>query len=279
MTAPGQIPLAAVLGDPVAHSRSPALHGHWLARHGLCGHYIPIRVTPAGFPAALGWLARLGFVGVNVTLPHKEAALAAATTATDAARRVGAANLLTFGPDGAIHADNTDGAGFLSHLRQAAPGWDAAAGPVLILGAGGAARAIADALAGAGVPELLIANRTPDRAAALAAAIGPAARAIPWDAAPAALGDAALLVNTTSLGMTGQPPLTLDLAGLSPATTVADIVYAPLDTPLLRAARARGCPVVDGLGMLLHQAAPAFAAFFGVRPSVDDALRAAVLAA
>jgi shikimate dehydrogenase len=278
MTDHTAIPVAAVLGDPVAHSRSPALHGHWLARHGVAGHYIPLRVPQGGLPAALGCLARLGFAGANVTIPHKEAALALANTASDRARRIGAANLLTFGPGGATHADNTDGAGFLAGLQAAVPEWRPRAGPALVLGAGGAARAIVDALAAAGVAEIRIANRTRARAVALACAAGPVAKVVDWDAAPPSIGAAALLVNTTSLGMTGQPPLTLDLARLDPAAVVADIVYSPLETDLLRAARQRGCRTVDGLAMLLHQAVPAFEAFFGPRPSVDEALRRAILA-
>jgi shikimate dehydrogenase len=279
MTPENRIPLAAVIGDPVSHSRSPVLHGHWLARYGIAGHYIPVRVARGSVPSALNCLMALGFSGVNVTVPHKEAALAAADSASPAARRMGAANLLIFGPDGKIHADNSDGAGFVAHLAATAPGWRPCRGPAILLGAGGAARAIAHALVDAGVKHLLIANRSQSRAADLARSVGPAARVIAWQDVASALCETALLVNATSLGMTGQPPLAIDLDRLDPATIVADIVYAPLDTDLLGTAAARGCQTVDGLGMLLHQAVPAFEAFFGHRPVVDDALRQAVIAA
>ena len=262
--------LAAVLGDPIRQSRSPRLHGHWLARHGIDGAYVPLRVAPADLPATLDLLPRLGFAGCNVTLPHKRAALDIAQSATARARRIGAANTLTFA-QGRIEADNTDGIGFLTALR-AGSSWTPDR-PAVVLGAGGAARAVVDALAEAGVPEIRIVNRTAARAEALAAAV-PTARAIPW---PGGLGGAGLLVNTTSLGMVGQPPLDLELAPLDPSAVVMDIVYAPLETPLLAAARMRGLATVDGLGMLLHQAAPGFEAWFGIRPEVDEALRRAVL--
>ena len=262
--------LAAVLGDPIEHSRSPALHGHWLARHGIDGTYVPLRVTPERLEAALRLLPEIGFAGCNVTIPHKEAALALAHEATDRARRVGAANTLVF-EEGRIRADNTDGVGFLANLRQRS-GWIADR-PAVVLGAGGAARGIVAALVDAGVPEIRVANRTAARAKALAGAF-PRCVAQGW---PGALADAGLLVNTTSLGMAGQPALEVDLGPLPRNAAVADIVYAPLETDLLRRAAARGHPVVDGLGMLLHQAVPGFEAWFGERPEVDDALRAAVL--
>jgi shikimate dehydrogenase len=270
-------PLAGVLGWPIGHSRSPRLHGHWLARYHIEGYYVPIALPPERFEAGLISLPALGFRGVNVTIPHKEAALALATAATDRAREIGAANTISFGPDGAIHADNTDGYGFIANLRQEAPGWSAAAGPALVLGAGGAARAIVAALLGEGCPEVRIANRTHERAVALRDHFG--ARVIPvaWGDAAVA-GDAATVVNTTAVGMEGAEAVPLDLDAVAPAALVTDIVYGAEPTPFVVAARARGLAAVDGLGMLLHQAVPGFERWFGRRPEVDAELRAAVLA-
>ena len=258
--------LAGVLGDPIGHSRSPALHGHWLKRHGIDGAYVPLHVRGHDLEETLRLLPRVGFAGCNVTIPHKAAALALSDQATDRARAIGAANTLTF-RDGAIHADNTDGAGFLANLR-AGSDW-APDRPAVVLGAGGAARGVVAALAEAGVPEIRISNRTRAKADALA-------DAFPRTVTSDGLADAGLLVNTTSLGMIGQPPLEMDLADLPRDAVVTDIVYVPLLTPLLKRAAARGNPTVDGLGMLLHQAAPGFAAWFGVTPVVDDDLRRAV---
>ncbi len=270
--------LAAVIGDPVGHSRSPRLHGHWLARYAIPGAYVPLRVQAPDLAETLRLLPRIGFAGVNVTLPHKEAALALASRATPRARRIGAANTLTFASDGSIDADNTDAEGFLASLQAACPGWRPGNSPATVLGAGGAARAIADALLEVGVPELRLVNRSLPRAREIAQHYGPRVHPLPWTAASEALAGAGLLVNATSLGMAGQPPLDLALDGLPAAAPVCDIVYVPLETPLLAAARARGNPVVDGLGMLLHQAVPGFERWFGRRPEVDEALRAAVLA-
>ncbi len=278
MTAPAP-PLAGVVGWPIGHSLSPRLHGHWLARYGIAGHYVPLQIAAPDLASSLAALPRLGFRGVNVTLPHKEAALALAAGVTDRAARIGAANTLSFTPRG-IHADNTDGYGFVASLRQAVPDWRAARGPALVLGAGGAARAIVAALLDDGAPEVRIANRSADRATALRAHFAAApVSVLPWAQAETALAEAVTLVNTTSLGMTGQPSLDLGLHAAAPGTLVCDIVYRPLETPLLAAARARGLPAVDGLGMLLHQAVPGFEAWFGRRPEIDDALRAAVLGA
>lgn len=265
----GKAALAGVMGWPVAHSRSPALHGHWIARHGLDAAYVPLPVRPEDFAAAVHGLRAAGFRGCNVTIPHKEAAFALCDAVTPRARRAGAVNTLVFAPGG-ITGDCTDGFGFLASLG----GLDVSASPAVVLGAGGAARAIAAALLDAGCPRLTLVNRSPARAEALARDLG---GPIQVAAAPPLEG-AALLVNTTSLGMAGQPPLELDLAPLPGHATVADIVYVPLETPLLRAARARGLRAVDGLGMLLHQARPGFAAWFGVDPVVDDALRRATAA-
>lgn len=268
---------AGVMGWPVTHSKSPILFAHWFRESGIRGHYIPLAVEPEDFAQVLAALPRAGFRGVNVTLPHKHAALAAADSRSATAEAIGAANLLVFDPAHGILADNTDAYGFLESLKAGAPGWSPAAGPATVLGAGGAARAVVHALAHAGVPEIRIANRTRDAAEALAAG-HPCARAVGWDERSNALAGAALLVNTTSLGMTGKPPLDIALAPLPAEATVLDIVYAPLETRLLAEARARGNTAVDGLGMLLHQARPAFRAWFGPDPTVDAALRAACLA-
>ncbi|PZQ52512.1 MAG: shikimate dehydrogenase [Rhodovulum sulfidophilum] len=271
-------PLAGVIGWPVGHSRSPRLHGHWLRRHGIDGYYVPIGLAPEEFLSGLAALPGLGFRGVNVTIPHKEAALAAAREVSPIAARVGAANTLTFLPDGGFHADNTDGYGFIESLRQDAPGWTAAAGPALVLGAGGAARAVIAALIDAGAPEVRLANRTRARAEQLAEGLGGPITVVAWDEASAAADGAATIVNTSALGMVGQPPLDVRLDAAPPGALVNDIVYQPLVTPLLAAAAARGLRTVDGLGMLLHQAVPGFERWFGTKPRVDADLRAAVLA-
>jgi shikimate dehydrogenase len=271
-------PLAGVIGWPIGHSLSPRLHRHWLARYGIAGHYIPIGLSPEDFAGGLRSLPRLGFRGVNVTIPHKEAALALATEATDRAREIGAANTLTFGEGGRIHADNTDAYGFIANLRQEAPTWKAAAGPALVLGAGGAARAIVSALLAEGCPEVRVANRTRARAEALRDHFGPRLRPVDWQEASAAAADAATLVNTTSVGMEGAEAVPLDLAAVSAAALVTDIVYGAEPTPFVLAARARGLVAVDGLGMLLHQGVPGFERWFGRKPEVDASLRAAVLA-
>jgi shikimate dehydrogenase len=271
-------PLAGVIGWPIGHSLSPRLHRHWLARYGIAGHYKPIGLSPEDFAGGLRSLPRLGFRGVNVTIPHKEAALALATEATDRAREIGAANTLTFGEGGRIHADNTDAYGFIANLRQEAPTWKAAAGPALVLGAGGAARAIVSALLAEGCPEVRVANRTRARAEALRDHFGPRLRPVDWQEASAAAADAATLVNTTSVGMEGAEAVPLDLAAVSAAALVTDIVYGAEPTPFVLAARARGLVAVDGLGMLLHQGVPGFERWFGRKPEVDASLRAAVLA-
>lgn len=267
----GHARTAGILGWPVDHSRSPRLHGLWLRRHGIDGAYLPLPVRPERFADSVRALADLGFRGANVTIPHKEAAFAVCDRVDATAHRAGAVNTLVF-RDGMIEGSNTDGWGFLANCAEAAPGWRADAGPVVILGAGGSARAVAAALLDAGCPRVTLVNRTPARAEALARALGgPVAVA---DRPP--LEEAAMLVNTTSLGMPGQPAQAIDLAPLPARAVVADIVYVPRETALLAAARARGLAVVEGLGMLLHQARPGFAAWFGVTPAVDDELRAVV---
>lgn len=285
MTLTGKGRLAGVIGWPIGHSRSPQLHGHWLARYRIDGAYVPMAVPPERLQAALRGLAALGFRGCNVTVPHKEAAMALVDELDPLARRIAAVNTIVVREDGSLFGTNTDGFGFLANLQAGASldagegGWSAAAGPAVVIGAGGAARAVIVALADAGAPEIRLANRTRARAETLAAELGGPIAVVDWADRAAALDGAALLVNTTTEGMVGRPPLDLPLDALPPAALVNDIVYAPLETPLLAAARARGNPVVDGLGMLLHQARPGFEAWFGVAPTVDAALRAAVLGA
>jgi shikimate dehydrogenase len=271
-------PLAAVIGWPIGHSRSPRLHGHWLRRYRIDGHYIPIALAPAAFEAGLRALPGLGFRGANVTIPHKEAALALATETTERARAIGAANTLTFFPDGGIHADNTDGYGFLANLRQEAADWDAATGPALVLGSGGSARAVVAALIEAGAPEVRLANRTRERADGLHRHFGASVAVVDWSAAAAAARDATAIVNTTPIGMAGDAALPIDLAGTPRSVLVADIVYGAEPTPFIAEARRLGFRTVDGVGMLLHQAVPGFERWFGRRPEVDADLRAAVLA-
>lgn len=273
----GKAKIAAVLGWPVSHSRSPRLHGHWLQRYGIDGAYVPLAVKPEDFPRALRALTLLNFVGCNVTLPHKEAALAACDEVDETALKIGAVNTVVV-QDGRLIGSNSDAFGFLENLRDSAAGWRAKAGPALVLGAGGAARAVIQALLSEGAPEILLANRSPDRAHDLAKHFGAKVKVIDWAKRVEAQSEASLLVNSTSLGMTGQPALELSLDRLPASAVVTDLVYSPLETPLLKAARARGLRSVDGLGMLLHQARPGFEAWFGQSPLVDAELRAAVLA-
>lgn len=273
----GKSALAGVMGWPVAHSRSPALHTHWLDRYGLDGAYVPLPVVPDRLENALRGLPALGFRGCNLTLPHKEAALKLVDGVTDRARRIGAVNTVIVREDGGLEGDNTDGFGFLESLRPA--GIDIARGPAVIVGAGGAARSILVALLDEGCPEIRLVNRSFERARMLADALSGPVTALPWAERADALAGAGLLVNTTSQGMIGQPALDLALDALPTDALVTDIVYTPLETPLLAAATARGNPAADGLGMLLHQARPGFRAWFGIDPTVDVALRAAVLAA
>lgn len=272
-----KIPLAGVIGSPIAHSKSPRLHGHWLRKLGLPGHYIPMDVAPEDFEQVLRSLPKAGFVGVNVTVPHKEAALKLADVVTDRATLIGAANTLIFLEDGRIHADNTDGYGFIENLRQNAPDWDAKAGPAAVLGAGGAARAILASLLDAGAPEILLSNRTRARAEALQSDFGSKIKVVDWVQAGNMLEDAATVVNTTSLGMLGHPELRVPLDGLQKGALVTDLVYNPLQTRLLREAEEMGCVTVDGLGMLIHQAVPGFERWFGKRPVVDVDIRAVLL--
>jgi len=269
--------LAGVIGSPIAHSKSPRLHGYWLRKYRIDGYYIPIELNDETFETGLKALSLLGFKGVNVTLPYKIKALDLADIVTSRASQIGAANTLTFLCDGRIQADNTDGYGFIANLKQQAPDWSASDGPALVLGAGGAARAIIYSLLDDGAPEIILSNRTGEKAEQLQARFGEKIRVADWDDISAEVSQASCVVNTTSLGMTGQPVLPMSFDQLRAGTLVTDIVYAPLETELLKTARARGCRVVDGLGMLLHQAAPGFEAWFGQKPTVDDDLRREVL--
>lgn len=276
MAISGKAKLAAVMGWPVGHSLSPRLHGFWIERYRIDAAYVPLAVRPEDFEAALRMLPRLGFAGANVTLPHKEAALGACDSVDRGARRVGAVNTVVVKENGRLHGFNTDGFGFVENLKAALPGWTAAKGPAVVVGAGGAARAVVAALVDGGAPEVRLVNRTRGRAEALAAEIGAPVATVDWRRRGQALAGAALLVNATTLGMTGAAALDLALDALPADAVVTDVVYVPPRTPLLEAAGGRGNPTVDGLGMLLHQARPGFAAWFGVEPEVTDALRAFV---
>ena len=276
----GTTHLAGIMGWPVTHSRSPVLHGFWLDETGIDGAYVPLPVRPEHIERALRALPVLGFRGCNLTIPHKQAALSVVDRVEPLARRIGAVNTVIVGPDGSLEGRNTDAFGFCENLREAVPEWNPATGAAVILGAGGAARAIVAALADTGVTEIRIVNRTPDHAVALADDLSSPEVTItvhPWDEINRVQCEAGLLVNATSLGMAGEPALTLDLSSLSPSTPVVDIVYVPLKTELLATARRRGHPVVDGLGMLLHQGRPGFEAWFGVPVQVTPELRTAVL--
>ena len=266
------------MGWPVAHSRSPLIHHYWLAQHGLMGSYVQLAVQPGQLATAMPGLAALGFKGCNVTIPHKVDALSLVDVADANARRVGAVNTIVVQPDGTLKGMNTDGFGYIQSLRDAQPEWHADAGPVVVLGAGGAARAVVLALADHGAHEIRLVNRSFDKAQAMASEFGAPVKAVPWDQRHAALDGAALLVNTTSQGMHGHPPLDIDLTALPVNALVSDIIYVPLDTPLLLAAQARGNPTVGGLGMLLNQARPAFEAWFGVLPDITPELQRLVQA-
>lgn len=266
----GAAALAGVIGWPIAHSRSPRLHNHWLARHHIDGAYLPFPVHPDNLKTAIKGLRAAGLRGLNVTLPHKQAVMALCDHLDPSALRAGAVNTLVFDPQG-ILGSNTDGTGFLANLQA----HGVPHGPTLILGAGGAARAIAAALLDAGVP-VTITNRTEARAQDLATAL-PGLRTVPWPHRAEALANKTLLINTTQLGMTGQPPLEMPLDQAAPNLVVADIVYAPLQTLLLETAAAKALQTVPGIGMLLHQAVPGFAKWFGITPQVDQQLEEAVL--
>jgi len=276
----GTTRIAGIMGWPVAHSRSPLLHGFWLEQTGINGAYVPLPVRPDQIAEALRALPVLGFRGCNLTIPHKQLALSVVDRIEPLARRIGAVNTVIVAPDGKLEGRNTDAFGFRENLQERAPDWDPASGPALVLGAGGSARAVVAALADAGVTEIRIVNRTASRAKALAHDLASSATRISvyrWSEANWLQRDAGLLVNTTSLGMTGEPPLVLDISGLPQSSPVVDVVYVPLETGLLAAAREHGHTVVDGLGMLLHQGRPGFEAWFGAPVRVTAELRAAIV--
>jgi len=276
MTISGHAKLAGVAGWPVAHSLSPALHGYWIAEHRLDAAYLPLAIKPEDFAEAFRALPKAGFRGFNVTIPHKEAAFALTDIHDDAARLTGAVNTVVF-ENGRASGRNTDAHGFSQLLRENGVG-SLSGARAIVLGAGGAARAVIAALLSLGAAEILLVNRTLEKADLLAARFGDRVRSTTWSGLETALPHAGVLVNTTSLGMTGQPPLDVDLVALPSEAAVVDIVYRPLETPLLARAKARGLKAIDGLGMLLHQAQPGFAAWFGVEPKVTPQLRAHLIA-
>jgi len=276
MSHPDRFLLAGVMGWPVMHSRSPKLHNYWFERYGLAGTYVPLAIQPEGLEKALRALPALGFAGCNLTIPHKEQALRIVDHADARARRIGAISCVTVNADGSLTGTNNDWYGFVENLREAFPGWRADAGPAVVMGAGGASRAVVDALIHEGAKEIRLINRTRARAEALAAAFGGPVTVLGWDERHRALEGAALLVNTTSQGMVGNPPLDLTLDALPRTAEVCDIIYIPGETPLLQAARARGARTVNGLGMLLHQGRPAWRSWFDKEVEVTHELRALI---
>jgi shikimate dehydrogenase len=276
MTHPDRFLLAGLMGFPVMHSRSPKLHNYWLAQHGLAGTYLPLAIKADGLRAALRALPALGFAGCNLTIPHKVAALDMVDRVDPLARRIGAMNCVVVAPDGSLEGQNHDAFGYIESIREAQPGWRADAGPIVVIGAGGGARAVLVSLVDQGAREIRLVNRTPARAQSLERELGGPIRALAWKDREAALEDAVMLINTTSQGMVGERPLELALDALPVTALVSDIIYIPRETPLLAAARKRGNPTVNGLGMLLHQARPAFRAWFGIMPEVTPELRAMI---
>jgi shikimate dehydrogenase len=264
------------MGWPVMHSRSPKLHNYWFDKHGLAGTYVPLAIEPERLGPALRALAPLGFAGCNLTIPHKERALAIVDEVDPVARLMGASSCVVVRRDGSLLASNNDGYGFIEGILEVDPAWRADAGPIVVIGSGGGSRAVVGSLADRGAREIRLFNRTRARAEALAQEFGGPIKAFPWEQRHDALDGAAMLVNTTSQGMVGQPPLDLDLAKLPRSALVSDIVYIPRETPLLAAARKRGNRTVNGLGMLLHQARPAWKAWFGIEPEVTPELRALI---
>jgi shikimate dehydrogenase len=268
--------LAGIIGMPIAHSRSPVLHNYWLNAHGIRGAYVPLAVAPERLKQALPGLVALGFRGCNVTMPHKQTAMALLHRVNDTAQRIGAVNTIVVEEDGTLSGFNNDGNGFVQSLRDVKPDWRADAGPILLLGAGGSARAVVVALLENGATQIRIANRTAEKAQAIAGEFGAAVTTIAWADRNAAMAEPALLINCTDQGMVGKPALDVDLARLAPTTMVADLIYTPLETPFLAQARERGCVTVNGLGLLFNQAKLAFKAWFGVLPDVTPELIKAV---
>ena len=268
--------LAGVMGDPVMHSRSPKLHNYWLAKYGLTGAYVPLAIAREHLRAGLRALPALGFSGCNLTIPHKEAALKIVDKVDPLARRIGAVNCVVVATDGSLEGQNHDAFGYVESVREAQPSWRADTSPIVVIGAGGGARAVLVGLIDQGAREIRLVNRTLARAKALADELGGPMRALSWEEREHALEDAAMLINATNQGMVGEPPLDLALDRLPVSALVSDIVYIPRETALIAAARKRGNPTVNGLGMLLHQARPAFQAWFGIMPEVEPELRAKI---
>ncbi len=276
MSHPDRFLMAGIMGWPVMHSRSPKIHNYWLTKHGLAGTYVPLAIPAEGLRAALRALPALGFAGCNLTIPHKEAAFELVDRVDPLARRIGAINCVVVAPDGSLDGGNYDGFGYIHSILEAYPGWRADAGPIAVIGAGGGARAVLVSLADQEAREIRLINRSPVRAQALAQEFGAPIKALAWNDRHAALDGVAMLINATSQGMSGQPALDLALDKLPTSALVSDIIYVPRETPLLAAARLRGNRTVNGLGMLLHQARPAFHAWFGVMPEVTAELRAMI---
>jgi len=276
MASPHEFGIAGLLGWPVAHSRSPIIHNYWLQQHGIPGRYVLFPVPPEKLGAALHGMSALSLRGCNVTTPHKQAVLPFIEHVDPLARRIGAINTIVVGKDGSLTGFNNDGNGFVQSLRDARPGWRPDAGPIVVVGAGGAARAVVASLADQGAREIRLVNRTFERARALTEEYGPPVSAYRWEDRERALAGAALLANATDRGMAGKPALELDLARLPTSAIVGDLVYTPRETPLLAAARARGNLTVNGLGLLLNQARPAFSAWFGVMPEITPELVKAI---
>jgi len=267
------IPVAAVIGHPVNHSRSPRMHNFWLAHFGLEGYYIPLDIDPKKFERSIRNLPELGLVGANITIPYKEKVLKIADKISDRAALVGAANTLTFLQNGGIYADNTDGYGFLQNIKSKYKDWSAREGISVVFGAGGASRAILAALIEDGASDIILANRTRSRADQLRSDFGAKIKVVEWMKIQNYLSEASTIVNTTSLGMVGKTDLPIPLSALKKNTLVTDIVYTPIETHLLATAAKMGCRTVDGLGMLIHQAIPGFERWFGIKPGDSQALR------
>jgi shikimate dehydrogenase len=272
MESPHKYTLAGIMGWPVGHSRSPLIHGHWIAQHGLKGAYVLLPVQPQALEQALRALPALGFAGCNLTIPHKVAAMQTVDVVEPLAQRIGAVNTIVVQADGSLVGRNTDAYGYIQSLVDEQPGWRANTGPAAVIGAGGAARAVIAGLLDQGAAEIRLTNRSLAKATDMAQEFGPHVQAVPWSERHEALHEASLLVNTTNQGMHGEADLDLHLDRLPLDALVSDVIYIPLETPLLRAAKARGNPTVNGLGMLLNQARPAFEAWFGVRPQITPAL-------
>lgn len=278
MANPAPFGIAGLLGWPVAHSRSPVIHNHWLAQHGIEGRYVLFPVPPEKLEAAVRGIAALGLRGCNVTTPHKQAIFPLLDRVDELAQRIGAVNTVVVQADGSLAGFNNDGNGFIQSLRDADPAWRPDSGPILVLGAGGAGRAVVASLAAQGAEEIRLANRTIDKSQEIADAVGPAVKVVRWEERNEAMEGIAMLANATSLGMTGKAPLEVSLDRLPKKAVVGDLIYIPPETELLAAARARGNITVNGLGLLLNQARPAFNAWFGVMPEITPALRQAIAA-